>query len=215
MKPVIGIVTRPMKSESQREIDAIYQSVKQAILQKGGLIIGIPLHHEEVPTKEELEEYKYLLSLCNGILLQGGEDFYPLDIWITRYIHKQNIPTLGICLGMQTMSVAVGGLMEDLKESTLHQQLCVKKAHHVHIRKDSRLYNILKQENIVVNSRHHSYIVNTKLHKIGYAEDGILEAVEDPTKRFFIGVQWHPEDMITYDMVANFLLEAFIKECKE
>ncbi len=214
MKPIIGIILRPMQNKSNRDVEAIYNSVKEAVIQKGGIPLGIILYHKGKPTQENIADLKILLSFCNGILLQGGEDFYPIDIWIANYAYEKDIPVLGICLGMQIMSCAQNGIMKEIKDAS-HQQIGYDYVHSVHIDKESLLYKIIKEEDIFVNSRHHSFIENTTLDKVGYAKDGVLEVVEDPDKRFFLGVQWHPEDMITYDKVANLLLEAFIEKCRE
>lgn len=54
------------------------------------------------------------------------------------------------------------------------------------------------------------YIPHTELDCVAYSEDGIIEAIEDKTKRFFIGVQWHPESLIN-DEYSNKLFDYFIK----
>ena len=66
-----------------------------------------------------------------------------------------------------------------------------------------------------MNSRHHDYIVKTDLDIVAYSFDHIIEAVEDRNKTFFIGVQWHPEDMITYDTVMKELWKSFLVTCRE
>lgn len=71
------------------------------------------------------------------------------------------------------------------------------------------LYNILGENRIKVNSRHNKHIVYTDLDCVAYSKDGILEGVEDKTKKFFIGVQWHPES-ISSDVYSNRLLDYFI-----
>ena len=82
--------------------------------------------------------------------------------------------------------------------------------HNVYIEKKSKLYEIIENTEIRVNSRHIRHIPSTKLDMVAYSEDGILEAVEDKTRRFFIGVQWHPESIIE-DKYSNKLFDYFIK----
>lgn len=146
----------------------------------------------------EFIKTKPLIDLCSGIILQGGSDYYDIDIIITKYLHKNNIPTLGICLGMQTMAMAFNGNMGDINNHK-SDKLYV---HSVDINKDSKLYDILKKDKIIVNSRHKSYIINTDLKVSGQAN--IIEAIEDNAKDFFIGVQWHPETLMDENSILLF-----------
>lgn len=146
----------------------------------------------------EFIKTKPLIDLCSGIILQGGSDYYDIDIIITKYLHKNNIPTLGICLGMQTMAMAFNGNMGDINNHK-SDKLYV---HSVDINKDSKLYDILKKDKIIVNSRHKSYIINTDLKISGQAN--IIEAIEDNAKDFFIGVQWHPETLMDENSILLF-----------
>ena len=146
----------------------------------------------------EFIKTKPLIDLCSGIILQEGSDYYDIDIIITKYLHKNNIPTLGICLGMQTMAMAFNGNMGDINNHK-SDKLYV---HSVDINKDSKLYDILKKDKIIVNSRHKSYIINTDLKVSGQAN--IIEAIEDNAKDFFIGVQWHPETLMDENSILLF-----------
>ncbi len=146
----------------------------------------------------EFIKTKPLIDLCSGIILQGGSDYYDIDIIITKYLHKNNIPTLGICLGMQTMAMAFNGNMGDINNHK-SDKLYV---HSVDINKDSKLYDILKKDKIIVNSRHKSYIINTDLKVSSQAN--IIEAIEDNAKDFFIGVQWHPETLMDENSILLF-----------
>ena len=85
--------------------------------------------------------------------------------------------------------------------------------HEVKIKRNSTLYNIFKSNKIKVNSRHKSVIINTKINVSGISQDGYIEAIEDSNKKFFIGVQWHPESMIEYDDKQNNLFKYFVKSC--
>ncbi len=146
----------------------------------------------------EFIKTKPLIDLCSGIILQGGSDYYDIDIIITKYLHKNNIPTLGICLGMQTMAMAFNGNMGDINNHK-SDKLYV---HSVDINKNSKLYDILKKDKIIVNSRHKSYIINTDLKVSG--QTNIIEAIEDNAKDFFIGVQWHPETLMDENSILLF-----------
>ncbi len=159
--------------------------------------LGIIVDFENNSDNEFIKT-KPLIDLCSGIILQGGSDNYDIDIIITKYLHKNNIPTLGICLGMQTMAMAFNGNMGDINNHK-SDKLYV---HSVDINKDSKLYDILKKDKIIVNSRHKSYIINTDLKVSGQAN--IIEAIEDNAKDFFIGVQWHPETLMDENSILLF-----------
>lgn len=159
--------------------------------------LGIIVDFENNSDNEFIKT-KPLIDLCSGIILQGGSDYYDIDIIITKYLHKNNIPTLGICLGMQTMAMAFNGNMGDINNHK-SDKLYV---HNVDINKDSKLYDILKKDKIIVNSRHKSYIINTDLKISGQAN--IIEAIEDNAKDFFIGVQWHPETLMDENSILLF-----------
>ena len=146
----------------------------------------------------EFIKIKPLIDLCSGIILQGGSDYYDIDIVITKYLHKNNIPTLGICLGMQTMAMAFNGTMNNI-DNHKSNKLYV---HEVNIDKNSKLYRIIKKNKIMVNSRHQSYIAKTDLNISGKAN--IIEAIEDSTKTFFIGIQWHPETLMDKNSILLF-----------
>lgn len=159
--------------------------------------LGIIVDFENNSDNEFIKT-KPLIDLCSGIILQGGSDYYDIDIIITKYLHKNNIPTLGICLGMQTMAMAFNGNMGDINNHK-SDKLYV---HSVDINKDSKLYDIFKKDKIIVNSRHKSYIINTDLKVSGQAN--IIEAIEDNAKDFFIGVQWHPETLMDENSILLF-----------
>ena len=140
-----------------------------------------------------LDEFKELANLCDVFILQGGKDYTDLEIEMVKYLYENNIPTLGICLGMQMMGVMNGNL--NLIGNNSHQSK-EKYVHEINIDKNSILYSILNEEKILVNSRHMECITNTSLDIVGYSIDGIIEAIEDKSKKIFIGVQWHPESIM-------------------
>lgn len=144
---------------------------------------------------------------CDGIIFPGGDDLIPLEIKVIKYLYKKDIPTLGICLGMQEMACAFKGEMGTL--TNFNHKVKNDKAHKVIINKRSKLYRFIKQNNIVVNSRHKDYIISTKLNISAYSDDNIIEAVEAKDKKFFIGVQWHPENLS--DKCSKELFNCFVK----
>ena len=201
IKPIIGIVTRSMFSDEGHEINVMYNDVIKSIINNDGIPLGITLS----------SNYKELIDLCDGIIFQGGDDFEKYDMDALKYIHEINKPVLGICLGMQLMGMLFDGVMIDINN---HKKK-LSYVHSVTINKNSKLYNIFKNENIKVNSRHKSIIKKTKLKVVGVSNDGYIEAIEDPLKIFFVGIQWHPESMIKYDKIQNNLFKIFVNISKK
>lgn len=150
---------------------------------------------------DELKDMLTLVDKCDGIILQGGDEFYQHDVDIVKYLYQKNIPTLGICLGMQTMGYTFCGIMKDISN---HKDT----NHEIIIDKDSLLYKIIGKDKIIVNSSHKSSIDNTDLFKGAYSIDGIIEEIEDKTKTFFMGLQWHPERILNEDQKK--IIEYFI-----
>ena len=147
--------------------------------------------------------------MCDGIILQGGDEKEEYDIDIINYLYKIDKPVLGICLGMQIMGMAFNGTLENISN---HKNK-LSYSHSVKIDKKSHLFKILKKEKINVNSRHNSVLKNTNLSIVGISNDNKIEAIEAKDKKFFIGVQWHPENMIDYDFEQSKLFKYFINIC--
>jgi len=199
VKPIIGIVTRKSISEEKHNINIIYEDIVESIVNNGGIGVGIVLN----------DDYKDLINMCDGIVFQGGDDFEKYDMAALKYIYDINKPVLGICLGMQLMGVLFDGTMVDIEN---HKKK-LDYVHEVKIKRTSKLYNIYKSDIIKVNSRHKSVIKNTNLNVVGISNDRYIEAIESINKKFFIGVQWHPENMTCYDKKQNNLFKYFIKSC--
>ena len=199
IKPIIGIITKSMLSEENHKINIIYDDIVKALESNGAIGIGIVLN----------DNYKELINLCDGIIFQGGDDFEKYDMDALKYIYEIDKPVFGICLGMQLMGVLFSGIMIDIEN---HKKK-LDYVHEVKIKRNSKLYNIFKSDIIKVNSRHKSIIKDTKLNVVGISNDGYIEAIEDISKKFFIGVQWHPETMVNYDKKQNNLFKCFIKSC--
>ena len=200
MKPIIGIIARPYYSEENNMMFGAYKDIINSVFCSGGIPICIS------PTEKYLFE---TISLCDGLIFQGGDNFMEYEKLSLNYAYKNDIPILGICLGMQLM-----GVMFDAEEYDVFNHKDKNKLHKVIIDKNSKLYSILKKEEVLVNSRHKSAIKNLKLSVVGVSQDGVIEAIEDKNKKFFIGVQWHPENMVVYDITSQKLFKSFINICK-
>lgn len=188
----IGIIGR--KNDNKITFN---QEVINVINKYNCIPIGIIVDFDNDPNIE-FNKIKNIIDLCDGFILQGGSNYYDIDILITKYLYENNIPTLGICLGMQTMAMTFNGTISEINNHNRKN----KYVHYIKINENSKLYNIIKKDKIFVNSRHNSYIVNTDLDVS--ATNNIIEAIEDKNKKFFIGVQWHPESIMDENSILLF-----------
>jgi len=138
----------------------------------------------------------------------GRDDF---EIALIDAARKKRLPILAICRGVQVLNVACGGtLVQDIPSQiagALSHSLpsppneSYTLAHEVWLERDSLLSRLMRErlgdtDSCEVNSRHHQAV---KTIAPGYivsatAPDGVIEAIEDPTLPFCLGVQWHPEN---------------------
>lgn len=160
-----------------------------------------------IDNKLDYEKLKKIMKKIDGVILEGGDDFDKFDLEVVKYIYDNDIPCLGICLGMQMMGCLFDGKMENVKGHMSNK----KYVHFVYLNKNGKLYKIFKKRKILVNSRHNSIITETSLNKEAYSN--VLEAVSADNKKFFIGVQWHPESLD--DINSYKLFKAFFKSLKK
>lgn len=225
MKPLIGIVLRPELSSDLNKTYCGYKEVSDAVIKHGGVPIGIfPPNIDNyiengisdiTPlTQDNINDLKNIVDIVDGVVCQGGDNFYVYDIEVIKYCHNINKPLLGICLGMQTMSCVFNGKMAEVGSDS-HKQKGVAYVHDVFLDENSLLKKILGEKVIKTNSRHKTKVISTDLKVVGYSDDNVIEGVEDASKKFFIGVQWHPESMIEYDILMNKLFSYFIQSCNK
>ena len=201
MKPIIGIINREEKLQSGNKILYSYKEIIKKIKESGGIPIGI-----NILDNKDIQN----LKLVNGIILQGGSTYNQEEIEITKYAYKENIPLLGICQGMQIIGIATCGEIKEIKN---HNKPNINKVHEINIKKNSKIFEILQKEKITVNSRHNYAIKNTTLNISGITNDNIIEIIEDKNKKFFIGLEWHPESLNNNDTKKIF--DYFIKKASE
>lgn len=187
-KPIIGIVGR-----QEKDIVKVNNNIVKSILKCGGNPILI------LPT-DDLED---ILKICDGIVMPGGVDIYDYDKYVLKYAIEHDVPILGICLGMQIMANTI------VTNTKNHSNV----THKIKTVEGSIINRIIG--NSYVNSRHNYHVENVGKYKItAYSEDGIIEAIEYPNNRFNVGVQWHPEDMIDFDIKQLNLIKEFINATK-
>ncbi len=231
MRPIIGVPLRSEHDERGKCIEYIFDMVRRGVTKAGGEVLAIsPVQDidyfdvkgsEHPPlTEEEKARIDFWLDIIQGLFIPGGTKFCEYDRYMLERAIEKNIPVLGVCLGMQMMSCyQMDVLLEDNDPcGKIRHEIGLeeKYAHKINIDKNSKLYEILKKEEIMVNSFHSHHVRENPIYKsIAYSEDGIIEAIEYPSKTFNIGVQWHPEKMIDYDEDARKLMEYFIHEASK
>lgn len=128
------------------------------------------------------------------------------ELTLARWAFDDDMPTLGICRGQQLLNVALGGtLYQDLiaqgvttvEHSGVDGRPRDRLVHRVRLDPDSRLAQLIDETSMDVNSLHHQAVkdVAPALRVTGTADDGVIEAVESADRRFWIAVQWHPEEL--------------------
>jgi putative glutamine amidotransferase len=128
----------------------------------------------------------------------------------------RDVPLLAICRGSQVLNVALGGDLEqhvpDRVQSDLHKETPgVFAEHDVAVVPGTTLATILGDRADVKSHHHQGYgELGSGLREAARAADGTVEALEDPTRRFTVGVLWHPEEG---DDLA--LFEALVREANE
>ena len=225
-KPVIGI-TGNYEDFTCKLGKGYYQSVIRAG--------GVPL---VIPPSSDTAVLMNTLDHIDALILSGGGDINPLycgeepvpqlhginserdlpELLITRLAYNRQMPILGICRGIQTLAVALGGkVCQDISSTPAHigRGGLVKHSqdadrseptHSVTISEGSTLFNIYKNEQqrstfnaqrstVYVNSFHHQAVSETgeRFRVVATATDGIVEAIESSEFKSILGVQWHPE----------------------
>jgi putative glutamine amidotransferase len=156
---------------------------------------------------------------------EPGRDAYELEL--AQRAGDANLPILAICRGIQVLNVARGGTLvqdipSELPDPVTHEvrDTPFAIAHDVWVAEGTLLHTLLRDridgDACPVNSRHHQAVqtVGSGLVVSATAPDGVIEAVEDPSKRFCVGVQWHPENFYrTGEFRA--LFEALVAAARE
>ena len=188
------------------------------------------------------------LKELDGVLLTGGGDIAPsyyhesphpkanppdptrdaFEVELAKLALEKDLPTLGVCRGLQVLNVTAGGtLIQDIP-SEVNQALphdvskpLYAMAHDIWVATGSTLSKLMQEqlgdgEVLQVNSRHHQAIKQTAhgFDVSATAPDGVIEAIERPGSRFCLAVQWHPENFWrTGEFRA--LFEEFVRACEK
>jgi putative glutamine amidotransferase len=239
MRPLIGITCSRVVGGgwglySQGDwMDYTFDEYSQAIRYGGGAPVLIPVAQNQ-------ETIQAILDRLDGLLLSGGPDINPkfynqqplaglgeidedldrMELEVARMAFQRDLPILAICRGIQVLNVATGGtlyqdIQSQIRESINHTQKADKSinTHSIRIEGKTLLHHILRRNEIWVNGKHHQAIKDLALGFIisALASDGVIEAIEHPSKKFVLGVQWHPEGTWKEDPYSKKLFHAFIQ----
>ena len=183
-----------------------YANMIDGLIITGGNYDISPKIYGKVPSmefNEKIDRTNFEISMCQKSL-------------------KKNIPVLGICGGEQVLNVCLGGtLIEDIesniRNAIKHEQIEPRNqtSHSVLIQTNSKLYKLIKQKKINVNSAHHQAVdkPGKNISICGKAEDGVIEAIESKEYKWCLGVQWHPEFLITNS--DKIIFKDFINSSKQ
>jgi gamma-glutamyl-gamma-aminobutyrate hydrolase PuuD len=213
MKPVVGIttyLTRATFGSWEEETALVPADYVRAIERAGGRALLVP------PSEDAIEE---TLDALDGVIFSGGADLDPElygqephpetkgvqgerdrgELALLQAALARDMPVLAVCRGSQVLNVALGGdLVQHLPEvvgDEKHKHTPGEYADHdVDVDPDTRLGSLIG-DRAPVKSHHHQGFgrLGEGLRESARAEDGTPEALEDPSRRFALGVLWHPE----------------------
>lgn len=225
-KPIIGVIS------SGRDVGEVLPSYctgahyLEQILSAGGVPIQLPI----LPGAG-METLTGMVRRCDGFLLPGGGDFFPewygqtllpglgtegfsmdwerqrITLDLVKLMAASGKPTLGICLGMQVITIALGGdLYQDIPTqipSVISHRGVITKLedrcqllHGVKTLEGSLIHRLIGAGETMVNSFHHQAVKTPApgFRATAFAPDGLIETVESDSGRI-LGIQWHPENL--------------------
>lgn len=243
-RPLIGVTTSEVRTaesvnptpegEPPRREMALGLTYLRALEAAGALPVVMP--------PLDLDAIEPLLDRFDGICLSGGPDLDPetygakphpelgpiepdldrFELSVARSADARGVPLLAICRGTQALNIVRGGtLHQHIPErpgDIEHRQTAPGEVttHDVQIDPASRLAEVIGTTEIDVNSFHHQAIdrLGEGLVVTASAPDGEIEAVEDPSRRFLIGVQWHAETLVHREEECD-LFRSFVAAAAE
>lgn len=228
--PIIGITNHSRNSVGEVVLPGTYIDAVQS---SGGNPILLP------PTQTDPES---LLTVLDGLILSGGGDIHPIhyngedhptvygidddrdsfEITLAKLALLKGIPVLGICRGMQVLTVATGGnLIQHVPEvygDAIDHRLDHPRRpipHDIEVLPESRLSQLLEATHLNIVSWHHQAVreFSSDWKLAARSSDGVIEAIEHQTHPWAIALQWHPE-LSMNDPAHQRFFQAFISACQ-
>ena len=222
MRPLIGVFTSERHAGQLATLQRCDEGAPATELRLGMPYLraielggGIPV----VLAPETPEAADAVLDRLDGLCLAGGPDLDPLaygdgarharlgptdrvvdaaEVALARGADARNMPLLGICRGLQAMNVARGGTLHQHVDEHRQTTPATEALHPVDVLAGSLLAGLTGASVLEVNSFHHqaACALGAGLAPSATAADGTVEALEDRSRPFFLGVQWHAEGMV-------------------
>jgi gamma-glutamyl-gamma-aminobutyrate hydrolase PuuD len=228
MRPLIGITSYAEEirwGAWTEEAALVPLSYVRAVGRAGGRALVVP------PAEDGLEQ---TLDVLDGVIFSGGGDIDPAlydadphpetdtprevrdraELRMLQVALDRDMPVLAICRGSQVLNVARGGdLVQHLPEEVGHDRHRHTPGqfsdHDVTVAPDSRLGAVLGEHSPVKSHHHQGYgRIGEGLREVAWADDGLVEGLEDPDKRFALGVLWHPEEGEDFALFKELVEEA-------
>ena len=229
-KPIIGIIgkVQPQYGEDiWHRIDEV-DEIRYLIVKNGGIAIMLlpteetlkfndnDIKDNNILSDEEKKELYRQIDLCDGFVLQGGLYSSNYEIEMAKRIIELDKPLLGICAGFNNILRALGtDVIEDKTKS--HDIYDKEYRHKISLIKGTRLYCLTNKDEYSVNSIH--TMIAPQENVEGYATitsvsyDGLVESFELNSKKFVVGIKWHPELMLD-DEFTKKIFKEFIEKSK-
>jgi putative glutamine amidotransferase len=231
-RPLIGIcaaVERVRWGAWDEVADLLPRTYSAAIQRAGGIALLLPVDAAAIERPDEL------LDAVDGLILAGGCDVDPstyeaapdphttgtcpgrdaFELALGSRALERDLPLLAVCRGMQMLNVLAGGsLTQHLPDSVGHERHRETPGsfsdHEVTLEPGSLAARAAGGERPSVKSHHHQGIdrLGAGLRVSGRADDGTIEAIESPERRFVLGALWHPEEDEASQMIAALVDEA-------
>ncbi|MHB1611968.1 MAG: gamma-glutamyl-gamma-aminobutyrate hydrolase family protein [Sulfobacillus sp.] len=235
-KPLIGITMSREEKPPSGTRDWVRQVYMTAVITSGGIPVLLP----NEPSSLDLVTHCHGLLLTGGgdfdpatyradpqgthinSVCAARDD---TELGLINAADNLQMPIFGICRGMQALTIAgEGTLVQDLIEARPdsllqhHQtQARMETTHAVSVNPNSHLAKVLSEPTVMVNSFHHQAVAKVPrgYNVAARADDGTIEAIEDPLAPFKIGVQWHPEDLASSQKAAKNLFDQFVEAARQ
>ena len=242
MKPYIGITCGVFRDRDWcPPIFGHRRTYVDSVVAAGGAPFQIPVVDDEEVLRALYERLDGVVLSGGGDIDPScyGEEPLPqvsgidrmrdrLELQLTRWALADGKPILGLCRGLQVINVALGGtLYQDIPrqlgsdlvhDSSLTHQDWTYMAHKVRLEPGSKLAQIFGTAIFDINSLHHQSIkqVAPGLRAVGWAPDGVIEAIESENGHFVMAVQCHPEALQgDTDPRWRALFKSFVESCRE
>ena len=224
---LIGIVGRCYYNKDDQKMVQTHEPVRRLLANRDDCVSITLLPPDDVDYLEinqgedkVSKKVDYILDKCDAFIVPGGTYYYSFDEYVMKYAIEHDKPLLCICLGFQALCTMFA---KNREQFIMHKRVNLENhygdskeyKHNVLIKDNTYLKSIIGKDIISVNSVHHDIIdfEMTDLVINAKSDDGIIEGVELPNKKFVLGLQWHPECLM--DENTEKIINEFIKNMKE